>query len=180
MSYVGFNAVCIVLNLFQYKDFRSGLRGGQMTTRTSSVLFVTLLAIATVCAQAQTAAGKPETSTPSASKVFPFGQMPARKSANGTESRSVPGFTLATGEAVGMHESVQPADSAPVALHAIHHSELILIQEGSMLFEHDGKQEKAGPGDMVYVADGTTHRLTNIGTGPAKYFVVQIGGDTKR
>jgi len=106
--------------------------------------------------------------------------MPARKLANGTESRSVPGFALTTGEVVGMHESVQPAGSAPVALHPIHHSELILIQEGSILFEHDGKQEKAGPGDMVYVADGTTHRLTNVGAGPAKYFVVQIGGDTKK
>jgi len=106
--------------------------------------------------------------------------MPARKAPNGTESRSVPSFTLTTGEPVGMHESVQPPGVAPVALHAIHHSELILIQEGSLLFEHDGKQEKAGPGDMVYVAEGTTHRMTNIGTGPAKYFVVQIGGDTKK
>lgn len=151
-----------------------------MTNRTGWSWFVALLVTATVCAKAQTPAEKPETGTPPASKVFAFDQMPARKSANGTESRSVPGFTLATGEAVGMHESVQPAGSVPVALHPIHHSELILIQEGSMLFEHDGKQEKAGPGDMVYVADCTTHRLTNVGTGPAKYFVVQIGGDTKK
>src|ERR1700760_977489 len=118
--------------------------------------------------------------TPSASKVFVFDQMPARKAANGTESRSVPGFTLTTGETVGMHESVQPPGIAPVALHAIHHSELILIQEGSLLFEHDGKQEKAGPGDMVYVAEGTIHRMTNVGPGPAKYFVVQIGGDMQK
>lgn len=151
-----------------------------MTNRTSSVLFVTLLTTTTMWAQVQNTAEKLETSPPPASKVFPFDQMTARKSANGTESRSVPGFTLATGESVGMHESVQPAGSAPVALHPIHHCELILIQEGAMLFEHDGKQEKAGPGDMVYVADGTTHRLTNVGTGPAKYFVVQIGGDTKK
>jgi mannose-6-phosphate isomerase-like protein (cupin superfamily) len=119
-------------------------------------------------------------SAPSASRVFAFDQMAIRKGSNGTESRSVPGFTLTTGEVAGMHESVQPPGIAPVALHAIHHYELILIQEGSMLFEHDGKQEKAGPGDMVYVAEGTIHRMTNIGTGPAKYFVVQIGGDTKK
>lgn len=151
-----------------------------MTNRTSWSLFVTLSVMATICIYAQTPAERPETSPPSASKVFAFDQMSARKSANGTESRAVPGFTLATGESVAMHESVQPSGSAPVALHAIHHSELILIREGSILFEHDGKQEKAGPGDMVYVADGTTHRLTNVGTGPAKYFVVQIGGDAKK
>ena len=151
-----------------------------MATRTSLVLASILLATATVCAEAQTPVEKPETNASPASKVFAFGQMPVRKSANGTESRSVPGFTLATGEVVGMHESVQPAGAAPVALHPIHHSELVLIQEGSMLFEHDGKQEKAGPGDMLYVANGTIHRLTNVGSGPAKYFVVQIGGDTKK
>ena len=139
---------------------------------------IVLAAIAGVKAQTATPPATP--AAPSASKVFAFDQMPARKAANGTESRSVPGFILTTGESVGMHESVQPPGIEPVALHAIHHSELILIQEGSMLFEHDGKQEKAGPGDMVYVAEGTTHRMTNVGTGPAKYFVVQIGGDTKK
>ena len=151
-----------------------------MRARASLILAVMLLGAATLCAQTQTQTEKPETGAQPASKVFAFDQMSVRKSPNGTESRSVPAFTLATGETVGMHESVQPAGAAPVALHAIHHSELILVQEGSLLFEHDGKQEKAGPGDMVYVADGTTHRMTNVGTGPAKYFVVQIGGDTKK
>ena len=105
--------------------------------------------------------------------------MPAHKSPNGTESRSVAGFALATGEVVGLHESLQPAGAPPVPLHVIQHSELILIQEGSLFFEHDGKQEKTGPGDVVYVAKGTMHRLINAGNTPAKYVVVQIGGDTK-
>jgi mannose-6-phosphate isomerase-like protein (cupin superfamily) len=114
-----------------------------------------------------------------ASKVFAADQMPSRKSSNGTESRSVPGFTLPTGESVGLHESLQPAGAPPVPLHVIQHSELVVVQEGSMLFEHDGKQEKAGPGDIVYVAKGTMHRLINAGNTQAKYVVVQIGGDTK-
>ena len=165
--------------LFQYKDFESALGERQMRNRANVVLTVTLLVAAAVCIQAQTPAqtAKPEAG---ASKVFAYEQMSVRKSSNGTEGRSIPSFTLATGEAVGMHESVQPAGATPVALHVIHHSELILIQEGSMIFEHDGKQEKAGPGDMIYVADGTTHRVTNVGTGPAKYVVVQVGGDTKK
>jgi mannose-6-phosphate isomerase-like protein (cupin superfamily) len=153
-----------------------------MRDRTSLVLTVTLWATATLCAQTQTQtqAEKPEAAAQPASKVFAYDQMPAKKSPNGTEGRSIPSFTLATGETVGMHESVQPAGVPPVALHAIHHSELILIQEGSMIFEHEGKQEKAGPGDMVYVANGTTHRMINVGTSPAKYVVVQIGGDIKK
>jgi mannose-6-phosphate isomerase-like protein (cupin superfamily) len=161
-----------------------------MRDRASLILIVTLLVAATLCAQAQTQTQnqnqtqtqteKPQTDAQLASKVFAYDRMLVKKSPNGTEGRSIPSFTLTTGEAVGMHESVQPAGATPVALHAIHHSELILIQEGSIIFEHDGKQEKAGPGDMIYVADGTTHRMTNVGTGPAKYVVVQIGGDTKK
>ena len=149
---------------------------------TRCVIGIGLLVLAAMgcVTQAQTAAPPVAAGEQSQSKVFAVDQMPARKAANGTESRSVPSFTLSTGESVGMHESVQPAGVAPVELHVIHHSELILIQEGSMLVEHDGKQEKAGPGDMVYVAEGTTHRMTNVGTGPAKYFVVQVGGDTKK
>jgi mannose-6-phosphate isomerase-like protein (cupin superfamily) len=139
-------------------------------------LLLTTLSIAPLSAQSP--AEKTE-ATPPASKVFTAGQMPAHKSPNGTESRSVPGFTLTTGESVGLHESLQPAGAPPVPLHVIQHSELILIQEGSLLFEHDGKQEKAGPGDVVYVAKGTMHRIINAGNTPAKYVVVQIGGDTK-
>jgi mannose-6-phosphate isomerase-like protein (cupin superfamily) len=151
-----------------------------MTPRIGPSLTVALLLATLFIASSsgQTPAEKTE-APPPASKVFAADQMPAHKSSNGTESRSIPGFTLATGEAVGFHESLQPAGATPVALHAIQHSELIVVQEGSLIFEHDGKQEKAGPGDVIYVAKGTTHRLMNMGSTPAKYVVVQIGGDTK-
>jgi mannose-6-phosphate isomerase-like protein (cupin superfamily) len=55
-----------------------------------------------------------------------------------------------------------------------------VVQEGTVAFEHDGKSEKVGPGGVIYVAFGTMHRVRNVGDGPAKYFVVQIGGDTKK
>jgi mannose-6-phosphate isomerase-like protein (cupin superfamily) len=148
-----------------------------MQNRVSAMLGVTVFLAAVGWAQTQ-----PEKApaTQPASKVFAFDQMSTRKSANGTESRAIPNLTLTTGEVVGMHESVQPAGAPPVPLHAIQHSELVLVREGSMVFEHDGIEEKAGPGDVVYVAFGTTHRVINVGSGPARYFVVQIGGDTKK
>ena len=139
-------------------------------------LLLTTLSIASLSAQSP--AEKTE-APPTASKVFAADQMPEHKSSNGTESRAIPGFTLTTGESVGLHESLQPAGAPPVPLHVIQHSELIIVQEGSLLFEHDGQQEKAGPGDIVYVAKGTMHRLINAGNTPAKYVVIQIAGDTK-
>jgi len=48
------------------------------------------------------------------------------------------------------------------------------------MFDHDGTSEKAGPGDVIYVPLGTVHRVRNVGTVPAKYVVVAIGGDVKK
>jgi mannose-6-phosphate isomerase-like protein (cupin superfamily) len=115
-----------------------------------------------------------------ASRVFAYDQMTAHTSPNGTESRRVFNGTLSTGESVGAHESMQPAGTAPPDLHVIHHSELIVIQEGTVEFNHDGKAERAGPGSIIYVANGTNHFVRNVGDGPAKYVVIQIGGDTKK
>lgn len=138
----------------------------------SAVLFV----FAGGFAAAQTAVENPLATA----RVFDYDQMKARTTPNGTENRFVFNGTLATGEAVGAHESVQPPGTRPFALHKIQHSELIVIQQGTVEFEHDGKAERAGPGSILYVALGTMHAIKNVGDGPAKYVVIQIGGDTKK
>jgi mannose-6-phosphate isomerase-like protein (cupin superfamily) len=99
--------------------------------------------------------------------------------ANGGESRNVVSGTLATGETVSIHESMQPAGLKPNPAHRIAHSEFILVQEGMLEFLHDGKMERAGAGSVIYVAYGTLHQVRNVGDGPARYTVITIGGDTK-
>lgn len=137
----------------------------------------TVLSLLTcVSAAAQTSADNPLATA----RVFDSDQMKARTNPNGTESRMVFNGTLATGEAVGAHESTQPAGTAPPALHKIQHSEFIVIQQGTVEFYHDGKTERAGPGSIIYVAFGTEHAVKNVGDGPAKYVVIQVGGDTKK
>jgi quercetin dioxygenase-like cupin family protein len=106
--------------------------------------------------------------------------MTVRTAPNGAEGRSVVSGTLATGEAIGIHETMQPAGTVPNPPHKIQHSEVIVVQEGTLEFEHDGKAERAGPGSILYVAFGTLHTVKNIGDAPAKYVVIQIGGDTKK
>jgi quercetin dioxygenase-like cupin family protein len=44
----------------------------------------------------------------------------------------------------------------------------------------DGVVTPAPAGSVVYVAYGTSHFLKNVGEGPARYFVFQVGGDTKK
>ena len=110
-------------------------------------------------------------------KVFKLAEAPGRKFANGGGARDLILGTLKSGEAVRVHESMQPEGAEPNPAHAIEHSEFIIVGEGTLEFIHDGVSEIAGPGDVVYVAQGTMHQVKNIGKGPIKYAIVSIGGD---
>lgn len=114
------------------------------------------------------------------SRVFAYDEMTPKTAPNGAVGRNAFTGTLATGEAIAVHESMQPKGTAPNPAHRIHHSELILVQEGTLEYLHDGKTERADAGSIIYVAYGTLHQVKNIGDGPAKYVVIQIGGDTGR
>jgi quercetin dioxygenase-like cupin family protein len=51
----------------------------------------------------------------------------------------------------------------------------MLIREGQMEFENDGKAEAVGPGGVIFAASNTMHGLKNVGEMPANYFVIAIG-----
>ncbi|MGD0442610.1 MAG: cupin domain-containing protein [Edaphobacter sp.] len=131
-------------------------------------------------AEPQTTTAPAASGTLAQSKVFPLDQMSVRKMANGGESRDVLRGTLATGEVVAVHESEQPGGTPPNPPHTIQHSEIIVIMQGAVIFEHDGKSDKLGPGGVILVTPGTQHTIRNAGDETAKYCVVQIGGDTKK
>jgi mannose-6-phosphate isomerase-like protein (cupin superfamily) len=109
--------------------------------------------------------------------------MPVRTAVNGGEIREIAHGTLATGETVNLHQSMQVVGQTPPPLHMIQHSEFICVREGELEFQHelDGKvvAERVGPGGVIYVAFQTKHAIKNVGTVPARYFVVAIGGDAK-
>ncbi len=135
----------------------------------------------TIAAAQAVAPAQPAASNPLATaRVFPYEEMVARTAPNGSEFRVVFSGTLATGEAVGAHETMQPAGAVPSPLHKIQHSEVTVVLQGTVEFQHDGKAERVGPGGIIYIALGTLHSVKNVGDGPAKYVVIQIGGDTKK
>jgi mannose-6-phosphate isomerase-like protein (cupin superfamily) len=113
-----------------------------------------------------------------ASRVFVYDEMTPKTAPSGVVSRRAFTGTLATGETIAVHETMQPAGTAPNPAHRIQHSELILVEDGTLDYMHDGKTERAGAGSIIYVALGTLHSVRNVGDGPAKYVVIQIGGDT--
>jgi quercetin dioxygenase-like cupin family protein len=117
--------------------------------------------------------------TLSKSEVLFLDRTPDIARANGGKSWNILHGTLATGEAIAVHESLQPAGVAPSPPHEIQHSEIILVEQGTLLFEHNGTSEKVNAGGVIFVAFGTRHAARNIGDGPAKYLVLAIGGDTR-
>jgi mannose-6-phosphate isomerase-like protein (cupin superfamily) len=147
-----------------------------MKTMTRREIFVALPAVATMGNGLMAQAGE---ATLLHSAAFRVDEMPMRKMANGGESWNVLHGALATGEVVGVHESMQPAGAVPNPAHRIEHTEFVVILEGTVEFLHDGKVETVGPGGVIYVALGTVHQVKNIGDGPTKYVVVAIGGDVK-
>jgi quercetin dioxygenase-like cupin family protein len=113
------------------------------------------------------------------SHVYAWDALPVTKAANGSEGRRIAQGVLGTGEVVGLHATVQPAGATPNPAHAIQHSEIIMVSEGTLQFEHGVLKQRVGPGGVIFVAYGTTHAIRNVGDGPARYYVLAVGGDVK-
>lgn len=112
-------------------------------------------------------------------RVLHYDEVAASLMPNGTDRRVLMRGTLKSGESVRVHESVAPGGVPPNPLHVIEHSEVIVVVQGTLALLHDGKEEKAAAGDVIYVPYGTNHTVRNAGEGPARYVVVAIGGDAK-
>src|SRR5258708_38531256 len=148
-------------------------------TRREMCVGVSAVVAAGGVVKAQTPVAPAGSGALSQARVYTVDQMPVRKMANGGESRDVLRGTLTTGEVIAVHESQQPGGMLPNSPHTIQHTEVMVVIEGTLAFEHDGKSEKVGPGGVIFVASGTLHTVRNVGEGPAKYCVVQVGGGTK-
>ena len=78
--------------------------------------------------------------------------------------------------AYSVMEATTPVDSGPpVHLHQ-REDEWWYILEGDYLFEIDGTQLHAGPGDTVFAPRGSRHTFQNVGTTPGKTLVTVVPG----
>jgi mannose-6-phosphate isomerase-like protein (cupin superfamily) len=110
--------------------------------------------------------------------VFSAAALPIHTSKTGS-SQAVNQGVLLTGEGVEQHNTVLNAGMEPHPPHQHEHSEWLFIREGQCEWLVDGKRMPAGPGDICYAASNQLHGLRNVGTVPAKYFVLAVGPNLK-
>jgi mannose-6-phosphate isomerase-like protein (cupin superfamily) len=145
-------------------------RMSEMNRRDFGIAMAAFAALASV-AEAQSK----DTVAMNLSTVFRYDKLPVVHNANGGESRAVMHGTLPTGEFVEVHETMLPAGKEPHPPHRHSHSEFLLIQEGTLEYSDEGNLMPAGPRDVVFSASMRMHGLKNVGTTPARYFVVAVG-----
>ena len=120
------------------------------------------------------AGAAPGTALPSA--TFRFEDLPVRQ--NGpNRARAILNGETHRGYPVEMHMTELAAGQMPHPPHHHVHEEMILIHAGTLEVTISGRTVRLGPGSSAYVASNEEHGWRNVGTTPALYFVLALGGD---
>jgi quercetin dioxygenase-like cupin family protein len=116
----------------------------------------------------------------------PAGQLPAKVYRNGAiaysgdekkKSRKFfqgvnhSGFNLET------HETILGGGVQTHAPHRHEHEEIMIVFEGTLETELDGKTELAEKGSVIYFGSNQLHTVRNPGTTPCRYYVIELRGN---
>jgi quercetin dioxygenase-like cupin family protein len=75
-----------------------------------------------------------------------------------------------------MHETVLGPGTTTHAPHTHEHEEIIIVVEGSVRVSVDGRNETAETGSVIYYEPNRPHSLSNAGTMPCRYYVIELRG----
>jgi (S)-ureidoglycine aminohydrolase len=62
--------------------------------------------------------------------------------------------------------------------HPAHHhngEEMFIIVDGTLEVTINGKASRIKKGSVAFIGSGDQHGIRNVGTTPAKYFVIELG-----
>ena len=105
------------------------------------------------------------------SQVFDWQTMTARPNAYG-EVRSVVRAPTVTLDELEMHITTLKPGLSSHPPHTHPNEELLIIREGTIEALVDGQLKRVGPGSIIFQASNSPHNVTNVGTVPATYHVV--------
>lgn len=82
-----------------------------------------------------------------------------------------------SGYPIDLHVSELEVGEAPHAPHRHIHEELLMVREGLVEIDITGRVTRLGPGSAAYIASNELHGWRNVGSTPARYFVLALGPD---
>jgi quercetin dioxygenase-like cupin family protein len=132
-----------------------------------------LAALLTAVAFAQDAAPRQSALAAIKSGVFPWGTPALQATKTGARAIVFDGPTP-TLDRFHCHISTLNPGQNTGALHRHPQEELIVVKEGALEVNIDGKISTAKAGDMVFYAANANENMTNVGQTPATYYVIQF------
>ena len=99
-------------------------------------------------------------------------EIQAKPAGTGGRSRSVVRQPTATLDELEMHVTTLPAGMSSHPPHTHPNEECIIIREGTIDAFQNGKTTRVGPGAILFMASNQAHNVTNVGTTPATYHVI--------
>jgi quercetin dioxygenase-like cupin family protein len=149
-----------------------------MKALAGSVALGTLVAMA---APPDSAAGPPLATTTAAatvekmgSKVITWDEIQARiKPTKTGQRRDVFEAPTPTLDRFHCHVTTLNPGENTGPLHRHPQEEIVVIKEGTLEINIDGKKQIAGPGSMIFYAANENENMTNVGKTPAIYYVLQ-------
>jgi len=136
-------------------------------------LLLTLAACAALSAGSALAA---DPQSPLPSQIFPWNPEAAVPSKTGSR-RTMFNQPTATMNLFHCHISVLNPGQNTGAPHRHPQEELVIVKEGTLQVNLDGKLQTATTGAMIFYAANANENMTNIGTTPATYYVLQVVTD---
>jgi quercetin dioxygenase-like cupin family protein len=128
----------------------------------------------TAAAQASAPVQGPRT-TPLPARVYHSSAIPYK----GDEKKKARRFFYGpeqSGYTLEMHETVLGPGVETHPPHTHSHQEIIIVIEGTVQVSMDGRNDTVEAGSVIFYDPDKRHNLRNIGTTPARYYVVELRG----
>lgn len=110
------------------------------------------------------------------STVFNWDKLVVRTTPNG-ERRDVANHATPTLAVFECHITTLNPGAASHEPHRHPQEELILVKEGTLEVHINGQLQTAGPGSTFFYASNDMHRVRNVGTTRATYWVINVASD---
>ena len=132
-----------------------------------------LLALAAMHEQPLSQPGPPpQAGTTLKSQVITWDALTPKPTRNGQRRDVFDAPTETLDKLHGHITTLNPGENTG-PLHRHPQEELVIIKEGTVEVNIDGRKTLAGPGTIVYFAVNENENMTNVGTTPATYLVLQ-------